>query len=396
MIMVWLAWVETLPFSKRSCGMRAIVRIIALALLVLLAALFGSAAARSRARWLAPQLVGHSGISFVSVNSAFVPNETEPVVAFDHSGTAGVAFINGDSTFLAKRRAGGRFASPRLLAPGSGGVVNPLGLAFTSTGETVVLLHAFHDIGGPTTPSGQSGSECCDQLAGLAQPAHGSPQIQTLSQLATYPFAGQLAPAEGQYSAGVALLPVAHGLLAFTGAGQVWELVNGTTPFDHLSDLNTSPVGRSMVSVAADGVGGAFATWETSEETSPVITGPVTVYIAYRAPRHSFRRPAQTRLGPAGAVFGFDFVSPPLIAAWGRGRADLAWVLETPTNRSDPANARVWNQHLQVAFRGRNGLEHPRTLAVVRHAPDVENLNADAILVDRPEPQRSPGPIADP
>jgi hypothetical protein len=43
----------------------------------------------------------------------------------------------------------------------------------------------------------------------------------------------------------------------------------------------------------------------------------------------------------------------------------------------------VWNQHLQIAFRGRKGLGHPRTLTVVRHAPGVENLNAIGILVDR-------------
>ena len=344
---------------------------------VLTVVFVGSAAASSSARWLAPQSVGRSTISFAAVNSGFVPNETQPVVAFDRSGAAGLAFVDGVSTLLAERSAGGRFSSPVLLAQGSGGVVNPFGLAFTSTGETVALLHVFDDLG-------QGGNECCDQLAGLVRPEHRSPEVQTLGRLAQYPFAGQLGPdpGSGLYSAGVALLPVADGVLGFTGAGQVWELVNGATQFDRLSDLTTSAVGRSVVSVAADGVGGAFATWETSDETG-LVTGPVMVYVAYRAPGHSFRPPVRTALGPAGSVVGPDFVSSPLIAAWGRRRADFAWVLDTPTNRSDPSEARVWNQHLQVAFRSRNRLGHPRTLAVVRHAPVVENLNATSILVDR-------------
>ena len=304
----------------------------------------GSAAASSSARWFAPQSVGRSTISFAAVNSGFVPNETQPVVAFDRSGAAGLAFVNGVSTFLAERNAGGRFSSPVLLAQGSGGVVNPFGLAFTSTGETVALLHVFDDLG-------QGGNECCDQLAGLVRPEHRSAEVQTLGRLAQYPFAGQLGPdpGSGLYSAGVALLPVADGLLAFTGAGQVWELVNGATQFDRLSDLTTSAVGRSVVSVAADGVGGAFATWETSDETG-LVTGPVMVYVAYRAPGHSFRPPVRTALGPAGSVVGPDFVSSPLIAAWGRRRADLAWVLDTPTNRSDAIGGSPFGPRLQAAI----------------------------------------------
>jgi hypothetical protein len=330
-------------------------------------------------------VVGHSTITFVPVNSPFVPSETQPVLAFDRSGTAGLAFVDGVSTFLAKRGAGGRFSSPVLLASGSAGVVNPFGLAFTSTGEIVALLHVFEDEGGPITSSGRPGSECCDQLAGLLDSGHGGPQVQALGPLATYPFAGELGPDPGfgLYSAGVALLPVAHGLLVFTGQGPVWKLANAATQFDLLGDVGPSPLDRSNLSVAADGVGGAFAAWETSDETSVGVTGPVTVSVAYKAPGHGFRTPVGTSLGPAGSVLGPDFVSPPLIAAWGRGRADLVWVLETPTNRGEAGNARVWNQHLQIAFRGRHGLGHPRTLAVVRHAPSVENLNANAILVDR-------------
>jgi hypothetical protein len=339
----------------------------------------GLAAPSSHARWLAPQLVGHSKISFMLVNSPFVPNETRPVVAFDGSGGAGLAFVDGVSTFLAERSPGGRFSSPVLLAPGSGGVVNPLGLAFTKNGATVGLLHVFEDVGGPATTSGHSGSECCDQLAGLVRPAHGNPAVQPL--YAPYRGAGDTFSISG-----AALLPVVGGLLAFTGGSYgpegVWELVNGATQFARESDLSTSAVGRSVVSVAADGAGGAFATWETSVETSVSVTGPVTVDVAYQSPGQSFGRPLQTSLGSAGSVLGPDFVSPPLIAAWGRGRADLAWVVETPTNQSDPGSARVWIQHLQVAFRGRHGLG-TRTLAVVRHAPVVEDLTADAILVDR-------------
>ena len=314
------------------------------------------------------------------VNSPFVPSETRPVVAFDGSGGAGVAFVDGVSTFLAERGRGGRFSSPVLLAPGSGGVVNPLALAFTKSGATIGLLHVFHDVGGPATSSGLPGSECCDQLAGLVRPAHGNPAVQPL--YAPYRGAGDT------YSiSGAALLPVAGGLLAFTGGSYgtegVWELVNGATRFERRSDLSTGAVFRSVVSVAADGAGGAFATWETSDETSVSVMGPVTVDVAYKSPGQNFGRPLQTSLGPAGSVLGPDFDSPPLIAAWGRGRADLAWVLETPTNQSDPGSARVWIQHLQVAFRGRHGLGHPRTLAVVRHAPVTEDLAADAILVDR-------------
>jgi hypothetical protein len=342
----------------------------------------GLAAPSSDARWLAPQLVGHSKISFMLVNSPFVPNETRPVVAFDGSGGAGLAFVDGVSTFLAERGRGGRFSSPVLLAPGSGGVVNPLALGFTKSSATIGLLHVFHDVGGPANSQGVPGSECCDQLAGVVRPAHGSPAVQPLGALGPYAFAG------GNYSAsGVALLPVAGGLLAFTGGGYgaegVWELVNGAPQFERRSDLSTGAVGRSVVSVAADGAGGAFATWETSDETSVSVMGPVTVDVAYKSPGQSFGRPLRTSLGPAGSVLGPDFVSPPLIAAWGRDRADLAWVLETPTNQSDPGSALVWIQHLQVAFRGRHGLGHPRTLAVVRHAPVVEDLTADAILVDR-------------
>jgi hypothetical protein len=338
----------------------------------------GLAAPSSDARWLAPQLVGHSKISFMLVNSPFVPNETRPVVAFDGSGGAGLAFVDGVSTFLAERSRGGRFSSPVLLAPGSGGVVNPLGLAFAKNGATVALLHRFDDVGIGSSPSGDS--ECCDQLEGLVRPAHGNPAVQPL--YAPYRGAGDT------YSiSAAALLPVAGGLLAFTGGSYgpegVWELMNGATQFERGSDLSTSAVGRSVVSAAADGAGGAFATWETSVETSVSVTGPVTVDVAYQSPGQNFGRPLQTSLGSAGSVLGPDFVSPPLIAAWGRGRADLAWVLETPTNQSDPGSARVWIQHLQVAFRGRHGLGHPRTLAVVRHAPAVEGLTADALLVDR-------------
>ena len=313
------------------------------------------------------------------MNSPFVPNETRPVVAFDGSGGAGLAFVDGVSTFLAERSRGGRFSSPVLLAPGSGGVVNPLGLAFTKNGTTVGLLHVFNDVGGPATPSGLSGSECCDQLAGLVRPAHGHPAVQ--------PLYGRYRLGGDTYSiSGAALLPVAGGLLAFTGGSYgpegVWKLVNGATQFQRGSDLSTSSVSRSVVSVAADNAGGSFATWETSVETSVSVMGPVTVDVAYQPPGQSFGRPFQTSLGPAGSVLGPDFVSPPLIAAWGRARADLGWVLETPTNQSDPGSARVWDQRLQVAFRGRRGLGSPRTLAVVRHAPAVEDLTANAILVD--------------
>lgn len=351
---------------------------VALSRLAALVVVFvGSAAASATGRWLAPQVVGHSGISFVPVNSPFVPNETQPALTFDRSGTAGLAFVDGVSTVLAERPPGGRFSSPVLLAAGSGGVVNPLALAFPTNGETVALLHVFEDVGRPPISHDSGPSECCDQLVGLVRPAHGSPQVQTLRQLGPYQGPG------GLYSAGATLLPVAGGLLAVTGAGEVWELANGATEFDRLSDLTAIALGRSMMSVAADGVGGAFATWETSDETSVQVTGPVTVYVAYKAPGHSFGPPVQTPLGPAGSVVGPDFVSPPLIAAWGGGRAALAWVLETPTNRSDSGSARVWNQHLQVAFRGRHHMGHPHTLAVVRHAPVVESLTADAILVDR-------------
>jgi hypothetical protein len=334
----------------------------------------GLAAPSAHARWLAPQSVGHSKISFMLVNSPFVPSETRPVVAFDRSGGAGVAFVDGVSTFLAERGRGGRFSSPVRLAPGSGGVVNPLALGFTKSGATIGLLHVFHDVGGPANSQGVPGSECCDQLAGVVRPAHGSPAVQPLS-----------APYHPIF--GAALLPVAGGLLAFTGGTYgpegVWELVNGATQFERASDLSTGAVFRSVVSVAADGAGGAFATWETSVETSVSVMGPVTVDVAYKSPGQSFGRPLRTSLGPAGSVLGPDFVSPPLIAAWGRDRADLAWVLGTPTNQSDPGSALVWIQHLQVAFRGRHGLGHPRTLAVVRHAPVTEDLTADAILVDR-------------
>jgi hypothetical protein len=354
---------------------------IALSRLVALTVVFvGLAVPSSDARWRAPQLVGHAKIRFALVNSPFVPNETRPVVAFDRSGRAGLAFVDGVSTFLAERSPGGRFASPVLLAPGSAGVVNPLGLAFTKNGATVGLLHVFDDVGGPATSIGRSGSECCDQLAGLVRAAHGNRAVQRL--YAPGPGAGDT------YSiSGAALLPVASGLLAFTGGSDgpegLWRLVNGTTQFERETDLSTSASGRSVVSVAADGAGGAFATWETSVETSVTVTGPVTVDVAYQSPGQSFGRPLQTSLGSAGSVLGPDFVSPPLIAAWGRGRADLAWVLETPTNQSDPGSARVWIQRLQVAFAGRRGLGHPRTLAVLRHAPVVEDLTADAILVDR-------------
>jgi hypothetical protein len=349
-------------------------------LAALIVVLVGLAGPSAHARWLAPQLVGHSSIMFMLGNSPFVPNETGPVVAFDGSGGAGLAFVDGVSTFLAERRPGGRFSSPLLLARGSGGVVNPLELAFTKNGAAVGLLHVFDDVGGPATSMGLSGSECCDQLAGLVRPARGSPAVQQLYG----PYRG----AGDSYSiSGAALVPAAGGLLAFTGGSYgpegVWELGHGSTQFVRRSDLSTSAVGRSVVSVAGDGAGGVFATWETSVETSVSVTGPVTVDVSYRSPGGSFGRPLVTSLGPAGSVLGPDFVSPPLIRAWGRGRADLAWVLETPTNQSDPGSARVWGQHLQVAFRGRHGLGHPRSLAVVRHAPVVEGLTADAILVDR-------------
>jgi hypothetical protein len=131
---------------------------IALSRLVALTVVFvGLTIPSSDARWRAPQLVGHSKIRFALVNSPFVPNETRPVVAFDRSGRAGLAFVDGVSTFLAERSPGGRFASPVLLAPGSAGVVNPLGLAFTTNGATVGLLHAFDDVGGPATSIGHSG-----------------------------------------------------------------------------------------------------------------------------------------------------------------------------------------------------------------------------------------------
>jgi hypothetical protein len=153
---------------------------VLLRLAALIVVFVGLAAPSSHARWLAPQLVGHSKISFMLVNSPFVPNETRPVVAFDGSGGAGLAFVDGVSTFLAERRHGGRFSSPVLLAPGSGGVVNPLALAFTKNGATVGLLHVFEDVGGPATSSGLPGSECCDQLAGLVRRAHGNPAVQPL------------------------------------------------------------------------------------------------------------------------------------------------------------------------------------------------------------------------
>jgi hypothetical protein len=346
-------------------------------LAALIVGFVGLAAPNAHAQWLAPQFVGESKIVFTLGNSPFVPNETRPVVAFERSGGAGLAFVDGVSTFLAERRVGGRFSSPVLVAPGSGGVVNPLGLAFTKNGAAVGLLHVFHDVGGPATSMGLSGSECCDQLAGLVRPVHRSPAVQLLYG----PYR-----ADSYSISGAGLVPAAGGVLAFTGGSYgplgVWELLNGGTQFVRRSDLSTSPVGRSVVSVAGDGAGGAFATWETSVETSVSVTGPVTVDVAYQPPGRSFGRPLEASVGSAGSVLGPDFVSPPLVAGWGRARADLAWVLETPTNQSDPGSARVWVQRLQVAFGGRAGLEHPRTLAVVRHAPVVEALTADAILVD--------------
>jgi hypothetical protein len=347
-------------------------------LLALIVISVGLAAPSARAGWVAPQLVGHSKIIFMLRNSPFVPSETRPVVAFNRSGGAGLAFVDGASTFLAERRVGGRFSSPVLLASGSGGVVNPLGLAFTKNGAAVGLLHVFDDVGGPATSMGLSGSECCDQLAGLVRPVHRSPAAQLLDS----PYR-----ADSHSISGAGLVPAADGLLAFTGGSYgpegVWELHNGANQFVRRSDLSTSAVGRSVVSLAGDGAGGVFATWETSVETSVSVTGPVTIDVAYRPRGRSFGRPLEMSLGSAGSVLGPDFVSSPLVAGWGRARADFAWVLETPTNQSDPGSARVWVQRLQVAFRGRAGLAHPRTLAVVRHAPVVEGLTADAILVDR-------------